>query len=160
MSNHNLDVDNELSLQDSLLTAHNHTVRTKTNPTPTKSHISLGKKISSGSSAPNISKDYWGWELFGILGSAAILIGIALILNTFDGKRQPSWEHVSLNSLISWLSTAAKFCILMPITSGLGQLKWVWFAEKERPLSDLQEFDSASRGIPGSAKLLWRLKGL
>ena len=42
---------------------------------------------------------------------------------------------------------------------GLGQLKWVWFAESERRLDDLEKFDSATRGLTGSAKLLWRLKG-
>lgn len=160
MLNHDIDVDNEPSLQDSLLIAHSPIVKAKTNPTSTKPGSSLENKTSPSSSALHVSKDYWGWEFFGILGSAAIIIGIAIILNRFDGKRQPSWEHVSLNSLISWLSTAAKLCLLVPITRGLGQLKWVWFAEKERPLSDLEEFDSASRGIPGSAKLLWRLKGL
>ncbi|KAL7906537.1 hypothetical protein GGI35DRAFT_482692 [Trichoderma velutinum] len=160
MLNHDDDVDNELSLQDSLLTAPNPTVKAETSPTLKKSQSSIEGSISSSSSALHVSNDYWGWELFGVLGSAAILIGIAIILNKFDGKRQPSWEHVSLNSLLSWLSTAAKFCILVPITRSLGQLKWVWFAEKERPLSDLEEFDSASRGISGSAKLLWRLKGL
>ncbi|KAM0263726.1 hypothetical protein ACHAQJ_001040 [Trichoderma viride] len=153
MLNHNIDGDNEASLQDSLLTAHNPPVKAKTNLISTESHSSLERKI-------HVSKDYWGWELFGVLGSAAILISIAVILDSLNGKRQPSWEHVSLNSLISWLSTAAKFCVLVPLTRGLGQLKWVWFSEKERPLSDLEEFDSASRGIFGSAKLLWRLRGL
>jgi hypothetical protein len=57
------------------------------------------------------------------VGSAVALIGIVIILRVFDGKRQPSWEGVSLNSVISWISTIAKVFILMPITSGLGQLK-------------------------------------
>ncbi|EHK50836.1 hypothetical protein TRIATDRAFT_94133 [Trichoderma atroviride IMI 206040] len=160
MLNYDIDVGNEPSLQDSLLTAHDPAAKAKTNPTSTKPDNSLENDISPSSNVPYVSKDYWGWEIFGVLGSAAIIVGIAVILDRFDGKRQPSWEHVSLNSLISWLSTAAKFCLLMPISRGLGQLKWVWFAEKKRPLSDLEEFDSASRSISGSAKLLWRLKGL
>lgn len=159
MLKHDNNVDNEPSLQDSLLTAHSPTVKVKANVITTESHGSLERNILSGSSTIHVSKDYWAWELFGVLGSAAIFIGIAIILDRFDGKRQPSWEHVSLNSLISWLTTAAKFFVLVPITLSLGQLKWVWFAEKERPLSDLEEFDSASRGIFGSARLLWRLRG-
>ena len=35
----------------------------------------------------------------------------------------------------------------------------MWFAESERRLDDLEKFDSATRGLTGSAKLLWRLKG-
>ncbi len=42
---------------------------------------------------------------------------------------------------------------------GLGQLKWVWFAEEERQLADLETFDNATRGLSGSAKLLWKLRG-
>lgn len=160
MLNRDVDVDNEASLQDSLLKAHNPIIKTKTSSISTTPDNTLENKTSPGSSELHVSKDYWTWELFGVLGSAALIIGIAIILNRFDGKRQPSWKHVSLNSLISWLSTAARFFLLMPITRGLGQLKWVWFAEKERPLSDLEDFDFASRGVPGSAKLLWKLKGL
>ncbi|KAK1238249.1 hypothetical protein MKX08_002828 [Trichoderma sp. CBMAI-0020] len=160
MPSHDIDVDNESRLQDSLLTAHDSVADASPNPSSMIPDNSSENKASPSSSALRVSKDYWSWELFGVLGSAAILVGIAVILDRYDGKRQPSWQHVSLNSLISWLSTAAKFCLLVPITRGLGQLKWVWLAEKERRLSDLEEFDSASRGIAGSAKLLWRLKGL
>lgn len=160
MMNHDIDVNSESRLQDSLLTAHDSISKTKAHPSLAILDDSFDNKILPSSRALRGSKDYWSWELFGVFGSAAILIGIAIILHRYNGKRQPSWEHVSLNSLISWLSTAAKVCLLVPITRGLGQLKWVWLAEKERPLSDLEEFDSASRGIAGSANLLWRLKGL
>ncbi|KAL3480649.1 hypothetical protein BJX99DRAFT_254322 [Aspergillus californicus] len=42
--------------------------------------------------------------------------------------------------------------------AGLSQLKWVWFAQQKRPLSDLRAFDNASRGIYGSAELLLVLR--
>lgn len=65
---------------------------------------------------------------------------------------------MSLNTLLSWLSTVDKGCILFPVSATLSQLMWVWFAERKRPLSGLTVFDNASRGIYGSAKLLWALK--
>jgi hypothetical protein len=37
-------------------------------------------------------------------------------------------------------------------------LKWVWFAKRARPLSDLKVFDNASRGIYGSVELVWALR--
>ena len=37
-----------------------------------------------------------------------------------------------------------------------GQLKWRWF-RKDRPLDDVAQYDSASRGPLGSTTLLWRL---
>lgn len=101
----------------------------------------------------------WGWEAAGILVSAAIIIAIVVVLGKYNGHKQQDWEHISLNSLISWLSTLAKACVLFSISQGIGQLKWVWFANQSRPLSDLDTFDSASRGVTGSAALLWLVKG-
>lgn len=66
---------------------------------------------------------------------------------------------VAVNSVISWLSTVAKILVLLPITRGLAQLKWVWFAQEARQLKDMDAFESASRGLTGSVMLLWKLKG-
>jgi len=49
---------------------------------------------------------------------------------------------------------------MIPIGAAIGQLKWIWFAQKERPLADFQTFDEASRGPIGSLKLIGRLKGV
>ncbi|KAF2137261.1 uncharacterized protein K452DRAFT_236197 [Aplosporella prunicola CBS 121167] len=103
-------------------------------------------------------ENWWIWELLGLLVSAASLIGIIFILGKYDQERRPTWYYLSLSSLVSWLSTAAKICAFIPVSRGLGQLKWVWLAEKRRPLSDLKVFDSASRGLLGSLELLWELK--
>jgi hypothetical protein len=125
------------------------------------------------------AEEWWKWEIAGILGSAAAIAGIIGILLALNNKQQPSWARpqnycvkvpytnkmechnasVSINSLISWLSTIAKICVFIPVTKGLGQLKWVWFAEKERTLADLETFDSATRGVTGSAMLVWKLRG-
>jgi hypothetical protein len=125
-------------------------------------------------------EDWWKWELVGVFGSLFALIGIVILLSKLNNKPLPSWaspqdycvkvpktsitkcygsKGVSVNSVISWFSTVAKICVLIPITKGLGQLKWVWFAEKERTLADLETFDSATRGLAGSALLVWKLKG-
>ncbi|KAF7585781.1 hypothetical protein BBP40_010134 [Aspergillus hancockii] len=101
----------------------------------------------------------WAWEAAGIFMSGIIIIAIAVILRRYNGRKQPDWKHISLNSLISWLSTLAKACVLFSASQAIGQLKWVWFARKSRPLSDLDTFDSASRGVTGSAALLWLVKG-
>ncbi|KAE8153169.1 hypothetical protein BDV25DRAFT_127495 [Aspergillus avenaceus] len=71
-----------------------------------------------------------------------------LILSRVDGRPQPAWKHV----------TISKGSILYVISEALGQLKWVWFAQRTRPLSNLREFDWASRGFYGSGELMWRLR--
>ena len=120
--------------------------------------------------------DWWLWELAGILISLAALAGIGALLTALDDKPQPTWaytspEHkiadktipsvtiaVSPNSILSLLSTIGRICVLIPITKGLAQLKWVWFAEQERQLSDFEAFENATRGVTGSLFLVWKLK--
>jgi len=116
---------------------------------------------------------YYGWEAFGIFASGAAIVAIALIVRHFDGQKNPIWTSpvvghkadgspreftLTLNSLLSIISTFGSTCAMIPITKGLGQLKYLWFLDKDRTLADLETFDSASRGKAGSAQLLWKLR--
>ncbi|KAI9375755.1 hypothetical protein BJX61DRAFT_78033 [Aspergillus egyptiacus] len=66
---------------------------------------------------------------------------------------------MSLNSLISWLSTIFRACIIVSTSEALGQLKWVWFAQEQaRPVHELRVYDSASRGLYGAMELIWALR--
>jgi hypothetical protein len=117
-------------------------------------------------------KWYYSWEIFGIIGSAIAIIIIAMLAVYFDDKPAPVWSYglslsedskeipvrFTLNSLLAIISVFGSTCALIPVTKGLGQLKYLWFIEKDRTLADLETFDSASRGITGSLKLLWRLR--
>jgi hypothetical protein len=136
--------------------------------------------------------DWWIWEFIGVIMSAAAICAIIGLLIKLEGKRLPDWGfkikertikgriipertiNIALNSVISWISTVGKICILIPITKGIGQLKCehsmihkraqlivlgVWFAEQERQLSDFEKFENATRGLTGSAMLLWKLRG-
>jgi hypothetical protein len=105
----------------------------------------------------NIISDLFIWEILAMVLSSALLVAIVVILTHYDDRPQPTWT-LSLNSLISWLSTVSKGCVLFSITEGIGQLKWVWFTRKSRPLVDLSIFDGASRGLYGCAGLVWRLR--
>ncbi|KAJ5951516.1 uncharacterized protein N7479_009929 [Penicillium vulpinum] len=122
------------------------TVVTQENPADSKLHH-----------APSNIDYGWVWNIVGLGMALAMLIAIIVILSMYDGKQQPRWKWISLNTLLSWLSTVGKACIAFPLSAGLSQLKWVWFAQRKRPLSDLRVFDNASRGIYGSAELVWAL---
>lgn len=118
--------------------------------------------------------DWWVWELLGVLGSALAILGLCILLKIFDKRPLPSWSYtyngeiarlqgkvalITLNSIIEAISIVARLCLLLPITRGLSQLKWVWFAEKERPLVDLGYFEAASRqSLLDNIKLIWNLK--
>ena len=135
-------------------------------------------RINRAPSARDViqTDDWWLWELIGILISAAALSGIAGLLLALDDKPLPYWSHttpamkigsitipskttaITPNSLLSLLSTVGRICVLIPITKGLAQLKWVWFAEQESTLSDFEAFDNATRGLTGSMFLMWKLR--
>lgn len=103
-------------------------------------------------------EDSWWLEVLGLFGAAATLACAVVILAVYDGKKQPEWHNVSLNTVISWLSTLGKAFVLLPVSRNLGQLKWLWFSRKPQSLHELRDFDEASRGVAGSAKLLWAHK--
>ena len=105
-------------------------------------------------------EDWWFFEFMALLGSGAALVGIATVLIHFDNRQQPDWTLISLNTLISWLSTVSKGLALVPISSSIGQLKWVWYAKSRRPLSQLYTFDVASRGAFGSGQLILMQRAL
>ncbi|KAL5000849.1 hypothetical protein BDV10DRAFT_199783 [Aspergillus recurvatus] len=110
---------------------------------------SVGLKIS----------EWFILEVLAIVVSAGALITLVAVLATYDRKPQPNWYYMSLNSLISWLSTISKACILFFVSEALGQSKWVWFAQEERPIRNIRTFDSASRGPYGALELIWTLRG-
>ncbi|PYH81004.1 hypothetical protein BO82DRAFT_384006 [Aspergillus uvarum CBS 121591] len=126
----------------------------RTTPSPSAS------QNNAGETAKLTSIDDWALEAVALVVSAGSIVAIAAILSHFDGRQQPDWPRVSLNSVISWLSTIASAGLMFALTNSLGQLKWVWFAHQKKRLSDLKPFDSASRGgLVGSLELLWLLKG-
>ncbi|KAF2478009.1 uncharacterized protein BDR25DRAFT_207498 [Lindgomyces ingoldianus] len=103
--------------------------------------------------------DWWWWELFSLAVSFLSVGAIVGMLLFYRGKKQP--DHVffgiTLNAYISVFSAIAKAALILPVSEGIGQLKWMWF-RKGSKLLDFFTFDSASRGPWGSLMLLWVTK--
>ncbi|KAL5356422.1 hypothetical protein BJX96DRAFT_186734 [Aspergillus floccosus] len=125
--------------------------------TPLSASSQEPEKAEDGSQR-SFESDWYVWEALGVGISGAILIVMVAILASYDDTPEPMCRYMSLNSLISWLSTASKGCILFSISEALGQMKWTWFMQAARPIPDLRRFDTASRGFYGAIKLIWRLQ--
>jgi hypothetical protein len=98
--------------------------------------------------------DSWLYECAALAFSVGCLVALAVMLGIYDGKETPQLPYnITLNALISVLSTAAKSSLLFAVAGTLGQVKWVWFTEN-RELSDMQTFDDATRGPWGALVLL------
>lgn len=68
----------------------------------------------------------------------------------------PQWPYgITLNALVSVLSTVMKATMAFILTESLAQLKWSWFRDGNK-LSDLALLDAASRGAMGALVVLFR----
>lgn len=106
-----------------------------------------------------LSLTLWLWELLSLLTSATCIGAIIVFLAHYDGKPMPSWSYgLTLNSLVSILSSVARSAMLLPIAEVLSQLKWCWFVGRQRPLLDFERFDAASRGPWGSLRVLFNVR--
>ncbi|KAM7222890.1 Protein of unknown function (DUF3176) domain containing protein [Rhypophila decipiens] len=116
----------------------------------------------------------WTPEILWSLLSLATLVAIFVSLRALDGKSidpkdWPMSPAVTLNTLVAFLTAICQLALLIPITQGLAQLKWNWFAraapggipQRGRPLQDFALFDDAAFGTwPLAAlKLLFSGKG-
>ena len=104
--------------------------------------------------------DWWWAEILCAVLGTALIIALCIVLNRYDGKPSPTFgtafgSALTLNTIIAILGAAAKAALLYPVAECVGQLKWIWFSRKHRPLNDLAIFDRASRGIWGGLEVIW-----
>jgi hypothetical protein len=80
------------------------------------------------------------------------------VLLIYDGQALPQLPlSITLNTFIAFFSTISKAAFMLPIAEAISQCKWNWFRQ-DRPLSDFETFDEASRGFWGSVTLLFRVR--
>jgi hypothetical protein len=98
----------------------------------------------------------WGWETLSIALAIGLLAAISALLVSYDGKPAPDWgTHLNFNALLALLSTILRAMLVVIVSQIICQQKWVWYSNKDaRPLSDLQQFDSGSRGSLGALLLI------
>ena len=69
------------------------------------------KREDSRHHEPSWLRDWWLWELAGIISSLIVTMAIIVMLLKYDGRPLPSWPYsITLNAMVSVLSTLAKVC--------------------------------------------------
>ncbi|KAL2204502.1 hypothetical protein CC79DRAFT_1144090 [Sarocladium strictum] len=104
----------------------------------------------------------WLWlpECLWCIASLGLLGAIIAVLAWRNNKPLPSWyADITVNTVIALLATICRAATIVPISEGLSQLKWIWFAQGTRPLRDIGVFEKASRGPWGSLQLLLISRG-
>jgi hypothetical protein len=96
----------------------------------------------------------WAAETAGTLASASLLFALAILLAVYDDKAVFDWKGITLNTVVSVLSTASKAALLYPISELISQWKWIVFTGTRRPLIGFQGIDAASRGPLASSEVI------
>ncbi|KAK3328651.1 hypothetical protein B0T19DRAFT_462302 [Cercophora scortea] len=100
----------------------------------------------------------WAFEFIWILVSLSSFSVILVVLLIYDGRALPRLPlNITLNTLVAFFSSLSKAAFMIPVAEAISQCKWNWF-RTDKPLSDFETFDVASRGFWGSVTLLGRLR--
>lgn len=102
-----------------------------------------------------INRFPWSLELFALVANLLSMAALITVLAVCDRKPIFYWHKVTLNTIVSTISTAAKAPMMYIVAESVSQWKWLIFHRTSRSLLDFQTIDSASRGPLGSLKLLW-----
>ncbi|MCJ1347113.1 hypothetical protein MMC31_005334 [Peltigera leucophlebia] len=82
------------------------------------------------------------------------MVAIAILLAHYNDEPIFDWNGVTLNAIIAVFSAMSKAMLAFTLSECLGQAKWIWFSSQQRPLSDVDLIDAASRGPLGSFRIL------
>ncbi|KAG8158099.1 hypothetical protein KVR01_011860 [Diaporthe batatas] len=96
----------------------------------------------------------WLPETASILTSVSLLYVLSSLLSVYNGRPVFEWKGITLNTVVSVLSTASKAALLYAVSQLISQWKWILFTRASRPLVDFEIIDGASRGPMGSLVLM------
>ena len=103
-----------------------------------------------------VVKASWFGELLAWLLAALSITIVAIMLMAFKDKKLSGWHsHITINTMINFLSQFAQTALLIPLASSISQLKWIHY-QQTRPLSNFDDFDKASRQPIDNFILLWK----
>lgn len=123
---------------------------------PRQRPLSSAEQVLLQSKTQGFWGSSWTFEILGCVTSIVFLVAIIVVLFNYDGRPMPDWPYgITLNALVSVLSTVMKTTMAFVLTECLAQLKWSWFHSGNK-LSDLALLDAASRGVAGAVFVLFR----
>ena len=99
--------------------------------------------------------DSWTFELLSMLASVVLLVTLIIYLQKWDGRPIAAFDsHITLNTLTLVLSLCSKLSMLMPLSSSIGQLRWIR-AKQGTTLKSFYILDLASRGPLGAIRVMF-----
>jgi hypothetical protein len=108
----------------------------------------------------SLLRDTWAIEIIAFSVSVLAFGCLIYLLRYYDQKPIFEWHGLTLNTIVSTVSTISKTLLMFSVSAGISQWKYIAFSKNKRKLIEFERLDSASRGPQGSLALLWttRLK--
>lgn len=96
----------------------------------------------------------WFKESLALVISWGCQVALIVILLKMSDQPLEKWTGlISLNAMISILTTISKSMMLLPVAACISQMKWLYL-KRPRRIYDFELFDKASRGPDGSLELM------
>jgi Protein of unknown function (DUF3176) len=109
-------------------------------------------------SSRHATRDGWLMEFVALHTSLACTVVAAVILFRYNHHQVFDWNGLTLNAILSTLSTASKALLIFAVAETISQYKWIMFSRPKHKLGEFEVVDNASRGPLGCMQLLWRRK--
>lgn len=103
----------------------------------------------------SLLRDAWAFEIIVFLVSVLALGCLTSLLRYYDQQPIFKWHGLTLNTIVSTVSTISKTLLMFVVSAGISQWKYIAFSKGKRKLIEFERLDSASRGPEGSLTLLW-----
>ncbi|KAL8748975.1 MAG: hypothetical protein Q9199_007966, partial [Rusavskia elegans] len=112
--------------------SHNHNNGKVGSPDQTRLGSSLRSRLVENS---------WALELLAWCFAAVTFAILYAVLRVFNGKPLSHWNSsISVNTLVTLLTTIASTALIFPVASCIAQLRWLWLRKKEQSVAGLQSF--------------------
>jgi hypothetical protein len=104
----------------------------------------------------SMAESWWIFESLSLFVSFLSFFAMFTVLVKFNNRPLHEWHStITLNAIVSISSLVSKSALILPLTSGLSQLKWTWYRHGSgRRLIDFEYFDAASRWPLGAFNLM------
>lgn len=100
----------------------------------------------------------WTFEVIALLAAISSLVALVAVLLVAEGKSILTWHHITLNTMVSVLSTISRLSALYVFSAVFGQTKWIVFSQRPGSLQEFEAIDLASRGAFGCLQLLFKTR--
>jgi hypothetical protein len=114
--------------------------------------------IMKCSKLKSLLKDTWTFEIIAFVFSVLASGCLIYLLVSFNEQPVFKWHGLSLNTIVSIVSTISKTLMTFIVSAGISQWKYIDFSKNKRKLIEFDRLDSASRGPLGSSTLLWKTR--